>query len=258
MCKQFFNSFNDFIYQIDINDNIKIRISNYEVCTITLNQIEIIILNNTTELNCSKEKLFEGIQQACILKNLAKNFDENLLQIFEDLYFYTKKILTDKDILNFLQKSSNGYINPFLYTSEELIHSIEYTKKLCEDHLDILPEDWKNYLQEILDNNKIPILIDYFQKRELKERKKEERKEEKGYIYIIKSNLYYKIGKAKDIKQRYKDIEITNPDIELIYSKEFENYHKIEKDLHKKFKEKHYKGEWFKLNSEDINLILSM
>ena len=58
-------------------------------------------------------------------------------------------------------------------------------------------------------------------------------------IYIVKFDIYpglYKIGKSKDIEERingFKKSEIMLGNVELCYSKEFEDHTKAEKDIHK-------------------------
>lgn len=78
----------------------------------------------------------------------------------------------------------------------------------------------------------------------------------KGYVYLIKSNNYFKIGKTKNIKQRISSLQTSSAThIELIHTIKTSNYHKIEKELHKKFENQHIKGEWFNLSEEDIEYI---
>lgn len=74
---------------------------------------------------------------------------------------------------------------------------------------------------------------------------------DKGFIYILKSALGYKIGKTHKIKDRFNFFKITLPfdwNIESLYM--VENYHLVEKQLHNFFKELGVKiaGEWFDLD----------
>jgi len=81
---------------------------------------------------------------------------------------------------------------------------------------------------------------------------------EKGYLYLIECNNYYKIGITQNIEQRLLQFKTFIPmDVELIFKEKF-NYiykSKIERELHKEFKHKHYKGEWYNLNKRDIDKI---
>ena len=97
-----------------------------------------------------------------------------------------------------------------------------------------------------------------------KEREQEEKEWNKtkikistrGYIYLIKSNNLYKIGRAKNLKSRIKTYQTENPfGIEVIFQKEVDDYIGTEKDLLTRFENKRERGEWFKLNNEDIQWI---
>jgi thymidine phosphorylase len=85
--------------------------------------------------------------------------------------------------------------------------------------------------------------------------KKIENKQE-GYIYIIKSKNLYKIGRTKNLKNRFKTYRTENPfEIKVIFQKKVNDYIKEEIKLLTKFKDKNYKGEWFKLDKKDIQWI---
>jgi hypothetical protein len=61
------------------------------------------------------------------------------------------------------------------------------------------------------------------------------------YVYLISDGAKYKIGKSTNLKRRYKSLRTSNPDITLIgYTDRF-----TEEELHNKYKEYHYKLEWF-------------
>ena len=79
---------------------------------------------------------------------------------------------------------------------------------------------------------------------------------EGAFIYIVKSGDFYKIGYASSLSGRLHNFEGANPNgIELIWAAVFTEYKKLEKMIHERFNEKRVKGEWFKLNEEDIELI---
>jgi len=74
-----------------------------------------------------------------------------------------------------------------------------------------------------------------------------------GYVYLLKSNNLYKIGRTTSFKSRMKKYTTENPfGIKLILQKKVDDYIGIEKKLLDKFKEKQVRGEWFKLNKGDI------
>ena len=81
---------------------------------------------------------------------------------------------------------------------------------------------------------------------------------EKGYLYLIRCGDYYKIGITQNIEQRLSSFKTSIPfDIELVLKEKF-NYiykSKIERELHKEFKHKLHKGEWYNLDKGDIDKI---
>ena len=79
------------------------------------------------------------------------------------------------------------------------------------------------------------------------------------YVYVIKCQDYYKIGKANNVDSRLRDLQVSNPyDLELIKTFEVDDGFRFEKFLHKTFKNKHSRGEWFKLSREDLVKIEKM
>ena len=68
------------------------------------------------------------------------------------------------------------------------------------------------------------------------------------FIYLMLNNLidYFKIGKSKTLALREKTLQADESDIELIsYRKAPSN---VERQLHKHFKSKQLRGDWFNLN----------
>ncbi len=77
-----------------------------------------------------------------------------------------------------------------------------------------------------------------------------------GYVYLIKSEYGYKIGKTVNIKVRTRLFEVKLPfPIEVLHYAWFENYSKVECDLHARFATKRLEGEWFELDDTDIRYI---
>jgi hypothetical protein len=75
-------------------------------------------------------------------------------------------------------------------------------------------------------------------------------------VYLLTDGFYYKIGIAKNVKNRINKLQIGNPHkIREVFSYEQNNALKIEKVLHKKFKRKQMNGEWFDLNISDVQII---
>ena len=75
-----------------------------------------------------------------------------------------------------------------------------------------------------------------------------------GYVYLIKSGKYYKIGKSNAPGRREYEYSIQLPeDVKTLHLIKTDDPDGIEEYWHKRFAQKRMKGEWFALTSEDIN-----
>ena len=77
-------------------------------------------------------------------------------------------------------------------------------------------------------------------------------------VYLIRGNDgRYKIGIAKNPKQRIRQLQTGNSDeLTLIETYESENASKIESALHNRFSHVRQSGEWFDLSiTEEVNFI---
>lgn len=80
-----------------------------------------------------------------------------------------------------------------------------------------------------------------------------------GYIYLLKSDHGYKIGKTKRLPERMKHFDIKLPyPVELIHTIATENMVQAETALHKRFVITRINGEWFDLQPDDIAYITSL
>jgi hypothetical protein len=72
-------------------------------------------------------------------------------------------------------------------------------------------------------------------------------------VYLLKSGLNYKIGHADDPMRRAIEIgTLLAEKPELIHSIKTDDPVGVETYWHKRFEEKRKRGEWFKLNTQDI------
>ncbi|MBD0344566.1 MAG: GIY-YIG nuclease family protein [Coleofasciculus sp. Co-bin14] len=68
------------------------------------------------------------------------------------------------------------------------------------------------------------------------------------FIYVLKSGTYYKIGIAKDVAERLRNLQTGNPiEIALVSASFFENAPRFETRLHEAFSDYRTRGEWFEL-----------
>jgi len=78
-----------------------------------------------------------------------------------------------------------------------------------------------------------------------------------GFVYLIKAdNGVYKIGVATNVKNRLDRLDIVLPyALETIHTIQTDDMYSLELKLHRKFKSKRIKGEWFNLQLRDVEYI---
>ncbi len=76
------------------------------------------------------------------------------------------------------------------------------------------------------------------------------------YLMLDKRNGLYKIGISSEPKYREKTLQSEQPKVGLVAKKKYINRKiagAIEKALHNVYHHKHQRGEWFRLDEEDLN-----
>ena len=83
--------------------------------------------------------------------------------------------------------------------------------------------------------------------------KPQDRKRQWDYIYLIKCNEFYKIGRTANLDKRFEIFQIGCPYPLLIYfAGKVPNAIESEEYLHYIFEKKRVRGEWFKLDDSDL------
>ncbi len=81
-----------------------------------------------------------------------------------------------------------------------------------------------------------------------------------GYVYLLKAeNGLYKIGRSKTPDVRIRDITkaVAPFDIQIIHTAYYPDCYRAESDLHKLFREKRRRGEWFELSDEEVMALIA-
>jgi hypothetical protein len=75
-----------------------------------------------------------------------------------------------------------------------------------------------------------------------------------GYVYLMKSGRYYKIGRSNFVEKRNYEIGIKLPEeLKIVHKIKTDDPTGIESYWHKRFEEKRKSGEWFDLSISDVN-----
>ncbi len=193
---------------------------------------------------------FESIDIELFLKNIWLNLEtENTLKE------YLLSIEGNYQVENFER---------MFELKESMVRDIYYQEKYYDPKFHF--EKLNTYAQErLIKEKKLDFAIQNVNeaKRLSTEYSKDEKnekarkiKEDVGYIYMIKSQYGFKIGKSKNIKQRNKLYSIKMPfHFDYVFKEKCVDYHNLEIRLHEMFSEKHLNGEWFQLTDTDINHI---
>ena len=161
------------------------------------------------------------------------------LQIFSEKNLLKWKIESLKDNTSIISDAKNFY----WYSND--LHQI-VVKNLAIDYLELVSKYVVNHLpltERTLSENISGYSV------------------EECYVYLMidTTNNFHKIGISNNPKYREKTLQSDKPTIELLHKKSFPNRkiaEILEKTLHQTYANKRIRGEWFELDSYEINEII--
>lgn len=156
--------------------------------------------------------------------------------------------LHHSNLLGYVGTDSNG--NKYLFEFNDFLVPVDTAKGILQDCIDYLKH---------ADPQNVSLYNELLQKSRMQEKQVVKTKPVSiSNIYLIhnKRNNYYKIGRSKNLQLREKTLQSEEPELEIIFS--MPGTAALEKLLHKTFKNRHVRGEWFQLKDEDIIYIKSL
>jgi hypothetical protein len=80
-----------------------------------------------------------------------------------------------------------------------------------------------------------------------------------GYVYLVKADKYFKIGRSKQPDVRFSQIGLQLPfPFEVLHIVPVSDMYEAEKHLHSKFAHRHLNGEWFSLSDTEVAEIMNL
>ena len=76
-----------------------------------------------------------------------------------------------------------------------------------------------------------------------------------GHVYLFQMGEFYKIGRSKNVAQRLRSFGTLPYKCVLVHTIQSENSSLIEQCLHRRFKDQRERGEWFRLEADDVRLL---
>jgi len=146
----------------------------------------------------------------------------------------------------FLHRQENGLIAPsdqegFIFTSGEYSE----IRRRLDKFYELVPDD---DIQDYNSTKSDKLSTRY---------EKQKPKPVPGYIYVVRSGEYYKVGRTSNLEQRMKTFRTTLPaGTELVFTIKVSDTRSAETEIHTSLNESRINGEWFNLSESDIEYLM--
>jgi len=179
--------------------------------------------------NCVCDDVKHLIEKKNFLYYLNDNEKNSFIELIRN------KIITSKNrIIDFMSNSNNIKTLVIIVNMNNILKAKLKIEKSGEYTISIVFNQKGN-----VKNNGINLLKEF--------------KREVGYVYYLKSERGWKIGKTKNLNNRRKIFEVKIPfEFEIIFFTKSVSYNTLEKELHTLLSEKNIEGEWFDLDNDDF------
>lgn len=105
----------------------------------------------------------------------------------------------------------------------------------------------------------LSIIADYEANQARRKQKEEASQPRAGFIYLIESGGYHKIGKAVSVPNRLSQLNVQLPTpLTLVHTIAVSNMSWAENYLHQRYADKRLNGEWFNLSADDVAWICGL
>ncbi|MEM9350859.1 MAG: GIY-YIG nuclease family protein [Pseudomonadota bacterium] len=178
-------------------------------------------------------------EAGCTPNTLQEGYsDEFILDQYAELCRRLNRAPTKSDIQLFARQhgqfpSYNTFVSHF--GNVHRLSSVLHERSRERDELDLVA------------------LLSDFAEGGLMENSKDRDGDAEGWVYLLGSGGFYKVGRSDELEKRIKQISIALPEkAELVHAIRTDDPPGIESYWHRRFADKRANGEWFKLTSTDV------
>lgn len=140
------------------------------------------------------------------------------------------------------------------------IDHIRYKKRLpsetTDDQAQLFEQRWRTSINDDRIKRGLNVFMDMPTNRQTGNNLRQSKRSDRGILYVIQSGENYKIGITDNFEKRLRDLQSSNPHtIQARLIMRVSNAGRLERALHHLFRARRIRGEWFKLDAPDLELL---